>query len=181
MLKNKIIDTIDTAYVEEQGVKEVVQRAPEVMRKVRYVEEKKIMQQFLYEVGHDTGKLTYGEAEVRRALESGAVSTLLLSEGLEMTRVTLKCSACSHQEQHTAKNKDLTEYEQGLVGKPCPKCNATSLSILEKEDLIDDFAKLAEYTNAQVEIISTETEEGQMLKNSFGGVAAILRFKLHEQ
>jgi len=80
MLKNKIIDVIDTAYVEEQGVKEVVQRAPEVMRKVRYIEEKKIMQQFLYEVGHDTGRITYGEEEVRRALQSGAVNTLLLSE-----------------------------------------------------------------------------------------------------
>ena len=180
-LKNKIIDVIDTAYVEEQGVKEVVEKAPEVMRKVRYIEEKKVMQQFLYEVGHDTGKITYGEEEVRRALESGAVNILLLSEGLEMTRVTLKCSACGYQEQHTVKNKALQEFEQSLAGKPCPKCGATSLNITEREDVIDDFARLAEYTNTQVEVISTETEEGQMLKNSFGGVAAILRFKLHEQ
>jgi peptide chain release factor subunit 1 len=181
MLKNKIIDVIDTAYVEEQGVKEVVERAPEVMRKVRYIEEKKIMQQFLYEVGHDTGKITYGEEEVRRALESGAVSTLLLSEGLDMSRVTVKCSACGYQEQHTVKNQMLTSFEQSLTGKPCPKCKAPALSIVDKEDVIDDFAKLAEYTNAEVEIISTETEEGQMLKNSFGGVAAILRFKLHDK
>ena len=181
MLKNKIIDTVDTAYVEEQGVKEVVEKAPEVMRKVRYIEEKKIMQQFLYEVGHDTGKITYGEEQVRRALESGAVNTLLLSEGLEMTRVTVKCNACNYQEQHTVKNKALQEFEQSLTGKPCPKCRAASLGIIEKEDVIDDFAKLAEYTNTQVEIISTETEEGQMLKNSFGGVAALLRFNVHEQ
>ncbi len=181
MLKNKIIDTVDTAYVEEQGVKEVVEKAPEVMRKVRYVEEKKIMQQFLYEVGHDTGKITYGEEDVRRALETGAVNILLLSEGLEMTRVTAKCGACNYEEKHTVKNKALQEFEQSLSGKPCPKCNATSLTIAEKEDLIDDFARLAEYTNTQVEVISTETEEGQMLKNSFGGVAAILRFKIHEQ
>jgi len=181
MLKNKIIDVIDTAYVEEQGVKEVVERAPEVMRKVRYIEEKKIMQQFLYEVGHDTGRITYGEEEVRRALQSGAVNTLLLSEALDMSRVTVKCSACGYQEQHTVKNQVLTNFEQGLVGKACPKCNAASLSIVDRQDLIDDFAKLAEYTNAEVEIISTETEEGQMLKNSFGGVAAMLRFKLHDQ
>ena len=181
MLKNKILDTVDTAYVEEQGVKEVVEKAPEVMRKVRYIEEKKIMQQFLYEVGHDTGKITYGEDDVRRALETGAVNILLLSEGLEMTRVTVKCGACSYQEKHTVKNKALKEFEQSLAGKPCPKCNAASLTIFEKEDLIDDFARLAEYTNSQVEVISTETEEGQMLKNSFGGVAAILRFKVHEQ
>jgi len=181
MLKNKIIDTVDTAYVEEQGVKEVVEKAPEVMRKVRYIEERRIVQQFLYEVGHDTGKITYGEEDVRRASEAGAVSTLLLSEGLDMTRVTVKCNACGYQEQHTVKNKAMTEFEQGLAGKPCPKCSAPALNIVDKQDLIDDFAKLAEYTNATVEIISTETEEGQMLKNSFGGVAAMLRFKLHEQ
>jgi peptide chain release factor subunit 1 len=181
MLKNKIIDVIDTAYVEEQGVKEVVEKAPEVMRKVRYIEERKIMQQFLYEVGHDTGKITYGEEEVRKALESGAVNTLLLSEGLDISRVTVKCTACGYQEQHTVKNQMLMSFEQDLTGKPCPKCKAPALGIVDKEDLIDDFAKLAEYTNAEVEIISTETEEGQMLKNSFGGVAAILRFKLHEQ
>jgi peptide chain release factor subunit 1 len=49
--------------------------------------------------------------------------------------------------------------------------------VAETQDLIDNFAQLAEYTNAEVEIISSETEEGQMLKNSFGGIAAILRFK----
>ena len=181
MLKNKIIDTVDTAYVEEQGVKEVVEKAPEVMRKVRYIEERRIMQQFLYEVGHDTGKITYGEEDVRRALESGAVRTLLLSEGLEMTRVTVKCNVCGYQEQSTMKSQTLTNFEQSLSGKPCPKCNAAALGIADTEDLIDDFAKLAEYTNTEVEIISTETEEGQMLKNSFGGIAAILRFQLHEQ
>jgi len=30
-------------------------------------------------------------------------------------------------------------------------------------------------------MISGETEEGQMLKNSFGGIAAILRFKLQTE
>jgi peptide chain release factor subunit 1 len=180
MLKGKIIDTVDTAYVEEQGVKEVVEKAPEVMRKVRYIEERKIVQQFLYEVGHDTGKITYGEEQVRRALESGAVHTLLLSEGLDTSRVTIKCGTCGYQEQQSIKNTKLMEFQQSLVGRQCPKCNAQALSIIETEDLIDDFAKLAEYTNSEVEIISTETEEGQMLKNSFGGVAAMLRFKVHE-
>jgi peptide chain release factor subunit 1 len=180
MLKGRIIDVVDTAYVEEQGVKEVVEKAPEVMRKVRYIEERKIMQQFLYEVGHDTGKITYGEEQVRRALESGAVSTLLLSEGLDTSRVTIKCTTCSFQEQLSVKNQKLIEFQQSLVGKPCQKCNAQALSIIDTQDLVDDFAKLAEYTNSEVEIISTETEEGQMLKNSFGGVAAMLRFKLHE-
>jgi peptide chain release factor subunit 1 len=177
MLKKKIIGTIDTAYVEEQGVKEVVEKAPEIMRKVRYIEEKQIMQQFLYEVGHDTGLVTYGEAEVRRALEAGAIRTLLISEKLDLLRVAVKCSACNYEEKHTLKTRKLTEFDQGLSGKPCPKCKAPSLSITDKLDVIDDLAQLAEQTNTDVEIISDETEEGQMLKNAFGGIAAILRFK----
>jgi peptide chain release factor subunit 1 len=177
MLKNKIIDTIDTAYVEEQGVKEVVNKAPEIMRKVRYIEEKQIMQQFLYEVGHDTGMITYGETEVRRALEAGAVRTLLLSENVDLLRVTVKCTACSYQEQYTIKSQTLTSFEQSLAGKPCPKCQAPSLAIAETQDIIDDLAQIAEYANTDVEVISGETEEGQMLKNAFGGIAAMLRFK----
>jgi peptide chain release factor subunit 1 len=178
MLKNKILDVVDTAYVEEQGVKEVVDKAPEVIRKVRYVEEKKIMQQFLYEVGHDTGLLTYGEQEVRKALFAGAVKTLLLSEGLDVVKVTAKCANCGNQEQEVMKNQMVSGFVQNLSGRPCPVCKSTTLGVVEKQDLIDEFAQLAESTNADVEIISTETEEGQMLKNSFGGIAAILRFKL---
>jgi peptide chain release factor subunit 1 len=177
MLKKKIIDTIDTAYVEEQGVKEVVDRAPEIMRKVRYIEEKQIMQQFLYEVGHDSGLITYGEAEVRRALEVGAVRTLLISEKVDQLRVTVKCSACGYEEKHSVKTQHLTEFEQGLSEKICPKCQAPSLAVVDKQDLIDYSAELAAQGNADVEIISGETEEGQMLRNAFGGIAAILRFK----
>ena len=178
MLKNKIIDIVDTAYVDEQGVKEVVGKAPEIMRKIRYIEEKEVMQQFLYEIGHDTGMATYGEEEVRKALESGAVKTLLLSEGLDILRVTIKCNACGYQEQHTLKSQMLTGFEQNLLGKPCPKCKASALSVADTQDLIENFAELAEQANTDVEMISDETEEGQMLKNSFGGIAAILRFKL---
>jgi peptide chain release factor subunit 1 len=181
MLKDKIIDTIDTAYVNEQGVKEVVDKAPEIMRKIRYIEEKQIVQQFLYEIGHDTGMATYGEEEVRRALEAGAVRTLLLSEGLDIIRVKVKCNACGYEEQQTMKSQMLIGFEQSLSGKPCPKCKAPALAVIETQELIENFAQLAEYTNTDIEMISGETEEGQMLKNSFGGIAAILRFKLQAE
>jgi len=176
-LKNKILETVDTGYVEEQGVKEVMDKAPEIMRKVRYIEEKEIMQKFLYEVGHDTDMVTYGEVEVRNALESGAVRVLLLSEGLDLSRVIIKCGACGYEEKQTVKNLEMATFEQGLSGKPCPKCQAPSLAIADTQDIVDDLAQIAEYSSTDVEVISAETEEGQMLKNSFGGVAALLRFK----
>jgi len=177
-LQNKILDVVDTAYVEEQGVKEVVDKAPEIMKKVRYIEEKELMQKFLYEVGHDSGLITYGEAEVRRLMNSGAVRMVLLSEELDLFRVTIKCTACNYQEEHTVKGKEMQAFEQGLVGKPCSGCKAPSLTIVDKKDIVDDIADLAQLTNSEVEVISDETEEGQMLKNAFGGIAAFLRFKL---
>jgi len=176
-LKDKIIATIDTAYVSEQGVEEVVERSSEILRRIRYVEEKRIMQDFLYEIGHDTGLATYGENEVRRSLKSGIVKTLLLSESLNVIRVTVKCTACDYTKRETMKNHSLLEFEQSLNGKPCPKCTAPALAVADVNDLIDDLAELAEETGADVEVISIETEEGQMLSNSFGGIAAILRYK----
>lgn len=176
-LRDKTIATLDTAYVGEQGVEEVMERAPEILRHVRYVEEKRIVQDFLYEIGHDTGMATYGEQEVKRCLESGAVKTLLLSEALSMIRVMVKCTACDYDEEETMREQEVLGFEQSLSGQPCPNCKATSLQLAEAKGVIDELAELAEQTGTDVEVISVETEEGQMLKNSFGGVAAILRFK----
>jgi len=36
---------------------------------------------------------------------------------------------------------------------------------------------MAEGTDAKVEVISTETEEGEMLTRSFGGLGAILKYR----
>ncbi|HVP41303.1 MAG TPA: peptide chain release factor aRF-1 [Candidatus Krumholzibacteriaceae bacterium] len=177
-LKDKIIAILDTAYVGEQGVDEIMERAPEILRKVRYIEEKKLMQDFLYQIGHDTGLAAYGEDEIRRALNTGAVRMLLLSEGIDIVRVTTKCSVCGYTAQETMKEQALRAFEQNLPEQHCPKCNSQSLAVAEVKDIVEELAEIAEHANTEVEMISTETEEGQMLKNSFGGMAAVLRFKL---
>lgn len=177
-LKDKIIDTIDTAYVSEQGVQEIVDKAPQILQKVRYVEEKRIMQEFLYEIGHDTGLATYGEEEVKRSLKMGAAKTLLLSEDLDLVRVAVKCTNCGYQKQEIMKTQAFLAFKQSLIGQPCPKCKTPTLTIEETKEIIEDLAELAEQAGAEVEVISGQTEEGQMLKKSFGGIAVVLRFKL---
>jgi len=177
-LKDKIVATIDTSYTDEHGVEEVVEGSQDILQRIRYVEEKKIMQNFLREIGHDTGLATYGENEVRRNLKAGILRTLLLSEDIELVRVTVKCTSCDYTKQETMKNHDVLEFKQSLNGKPCPKCNVPSLFVANVKEIIDELADLAEETGADVEILSGETEEGQMLKKSFGGIAAILRYKV---
>jgi peptide chain release factor subunit 1 len=177
VLKDQLLEIIDTGYVNEQGLEEIVEKAPEILRQIRYVEEKQLLQQFLYHVGHDTGLATYGETAVRRALTNGAVKTLLLTAGLDVTRVNVKCDVCGYKDHHTLARRRLASFEEDLSEKQCPQCTNSTLKINETEDLIENFAHLAEEANTDIEIISDETEEGQMLKKAFGGIAAILRYK----
>lgn len=176
-LKDKILATLDTSYVGEQGVKEIIEKSPEILRKVRYVEERLIMQRFLYQLGHDTGLSIYGEEDVRRYLTMGAVDTLLLSEKLDDVKVTIKCSSCGHRFNEIVKKSSLLQFESELPSRQCPKCSANSLTIESKTELIEELIELAEEAGSEVEIISAETEEGKMLLDSFGGIAAILRYK----
>jgi peptide chain release factor subunit 1 len=177
-LKDKLLATMDTAYMGEQGVEEIVEQTPEIIKNVRYVEEKNIVQKFLYEVGHDTGLATYGEADVRRALSAGLVDTVLLSEALDTTRVRVECNSCGYTYYQTMKAVEVSSFGQSLTGNPCPKCQTPTLQVTEQKDIIDELAELAEQSSSNVEVISTETEEGQMLWKSFGGIAATLRYKM---
>ena len=176
-LKEKIIATIDTAYVSEPGVEEIVEKSPDILRGVRYMEEKKLVQRFLYEVGHDTGLGVYGESEVRRYLKEGLVETLLISEKINTIHVTIECKNCHYSEDKLLAPYELPKFEQSLLNTQCKKCSNITLAISETKDLVDEFVDLAEKAGINVEIISMETEEGVMLKESFHGIAAILRYK----
>jgi peptide chain release factor subunit 1 len=178
MLKEKIVATVDTSYVTEQGVEEAVEKSEDILRRIRYVEEKKIMQKFLREVGQDTGLATYGENEVRGYLNSGIVDTILLSEDIDLVRVTMKCGSCDYIKHETMKMHEVPEFEQSISSNACPGCNVPTLAVAEVKELIDELAELAEESGTNVEILSGETEEGQMLKKSFGGIAALLRYRV---
>ena len=75
------------------------------------------------------------------------------------------------------KMHQVAEFEQKIGNEGCPKCSVPSITVVEVKELIDELAELAETAGTDVEVLSGDTEEGQMLKKSFGGVAAILRYK----
>ncbi len=176
-LKEKLLATVDTAYVDEQGIKEIVAKSDEILKKVRYVEEKNIVQDFLRELGRDSGLSIYGIEEVKRYLKASQVKTLLLSEELDQVNVSVKCSNCGYIEKKNIKQLELLAFESSLSSQVCMKCERNTLIIEEKTDVIDILSEIAEQNKAEVEVISTSHEEGEMLLKSFGGVAAILKYK----
>jgi len=177
MLKEKILATIDTSYVGEQGVEEIVSKSGEILRGVRYMEEKKIVQKFLYEIGHETGLGVYGETQVRKYLNAGIVDTLIVSEKLNTIHVFVKCKNCGNADDSLIPQSGFVKFEQDLLSTACKKCNSVSLAVDDRKDLVDELIEIADKQNANVAIISTETDEGVMLRDSFGGIAAILRYR----
>jgi peptide chain release factor subunit 1 len=177
MLKEKILATVDTSYTGQQGVEEIINKSQDVLRGVRYLEEKRIVQKFLYEIGHETGLGVYGETQVRKYLTAGVVDLLIVSEKLNMLHIYTKCKNCGGVEDYLIPQASFVKFEQDLLSTVCKKCNATALFVEESKDLVDELIDFAEKQNANVAVISTETDEGVMLKDSFGGIAAILRYK----
>jgi len=106
----------------------------------------------------------------------GRVDVLLLSEGLDIVRVTIQCPNCGYTEEKTTREEELAQIHSEVAQRNCPKCNSSLLAVKEVKGIIEELGELGEQTGAKVEVISTETEEGQQLKQAFKGVAAILRY-----
>ena len=172
----KIGGVIDTGYTDEQGIKELVNKSGEVLADLEIMKEKSLMQRFMTELVAGEGKVAYGEAEVRRQLEQGAVELLLISEAIRRGRAFVRCQACGHELQETF--EDIEAYKRQLAGRPCPNCGEAKLQLIESKDMVQELCELSDRFGTDVEFISTETEEGKQLWAAFKGLAAILRFKV---
>ncbi len=166
-IKKKIITTVDTSYTGEFGIREVIDKSMDVLTEIEVMREKKLVRRFLGELINEDGLAVYGEDEIRDYLNMGAVEVLLISEDFKARRVIYECPSCGYKVNATIKDEEA---------RTCPKCEE-QMKIVESRDVIDDLVEIAETVGSEVEIISTETEEGMQLLRAFGGVAAILRYR----
>ena len=177
-LQDKIKDVVDIGVGGAEGIRALLHNIQDKIANVRYIKEKSIMQKFMHNLSKDTGLVTYGEKEIRKALERAAVDMVLLSENVESYRIKAVCEQCDNIVYETVKMSDLSSYRDKISHESCKECKSSLYSIGEEKEIIEDFAELAQQSGATLEMISTETEEGEMLWSTFGGFAAILRFRV---
>lgn len=178
-LRKKIIGIVDTSYNGEYGLRELVDRAENILQDLELTHERELVQHFLKMLVNDE-PVTYGEKEVRYAFQIGAVDTALLSEALDLYRVVVVCEVCSYKKETTMNEETLQTLKEDISSTNCPQCGNIKLVIKEEKELVDDFSEMADATGAELELISTETEEGMQLFRAFGGIAALLRFKVEQ-
>jgi peptide chain release factor subunit 1 len=175
-IQDKILDVFDTGYTDEFGLRELVSVASETMTDLKISKEKRVMKRFLQQITRGDDSLAlYGEEQIRRALEMGAVETLLLTENLRKYRITLTCHTCNYSEQKTISESVLDEF----VPPDCSACETpTQMEITSKIDLIDELSDLCESSGGTVYLISQNSEEGDSLYAAFNGIAGITRYPI---
>jgi len=164
----KVLGVVDTGYTDEYGVREVVAKSTDILSEQAAVKEKVIVERFIKEVVAG-GLATYGEAEVRKALETKQASQLLISEGLTYKRAKLVDTTTGEAQFITAKSPfDLQERIKAIGG---------TVKVESEVPLIDDLIELAEKMGIEVMVISPDTAEGAQFLGSFYGIGAFLRYR----
>jgi len=175
-LQQKVVQPLfDVGYTDEYGLRELVEKATQTLHGLEIAEEKRLIQRLLVEIRKaESGLAAYGEVQVRRALAAGAVSELLLSEGIRRKLVALTCASCGHAFERVVPDDAVATASEGS----CPTCGSGPLAASEPEDYIEHVYRSAAESGAAIRMISAESEEGEMLAKAFGGVAALLRYPL---
>ncbi|MBI4116443.1 peptide chain release factor aRF-1 [Candidatus Pacearchaeota archaeon] len=127
-LREKVIGVIDLGDADESGLKELVAKSREILANQEIIKEQKILEKFFETLGEKPDMAVYKEDDLRKALQYGAVNTLILSKNLD-------------------------------------------------KNIARELKEMAENINANVEVVSTETKEGEQFFN-ISGMGGLLRFKI---
>jgi peptide chain release factor subunit 1 len=174
-LRQKILAVVDTSYSGREGIRDLLEKASDVLQNVRLLEEKKLVQRFLGEINKQSGLAVYGLPRVIDALQRANVDVVLVSDDVDTVRLSARCKKCGTVKELMAETRNKVSKMQELVSEPCKSCGGMDFETSEK-DVVDVLEEMAFQINSKVEVISSGTEEGSMFK-SFGGVGAILRYR----
>ena len=81
---------VDVSYGGDNGFNQAIELSQEALANVKFVQEKKLIAKFFEEISQDTGKFCFGVGDTLKALELGAVKTLIVFENLEIMRYEIK-------------------------------------------------------------------------------------------
>ncbi len=175
-LREKILTEVDGAYSGAEGVREAIDKSLDVLKDMRVIEEKKLIQRFLSEIHKEKSLAAYGIKEVMDATTKGAVEVIIASEDLNMLNILLKCNRCSTDKNKILNRTSYVQEKQKFLSESCESCQAVDFTITET-DLIEILEDKASETGTRIEVLGSGSEEGRMLM-SFSGLGAILRYRM---
>ncbi|GAQ09044.1 eukaryotic peptide chain release factor subunit 1 [Aspergillus lentulus] len=172
-LQAKVIKVVDVSYGGENGFNQAIELSSETLSNVKFVQEKKLIGQYFQEISQDTGKVCYGIDDTLKALELGAAETLIVYENLDVTRYVLKTSTGSEVIVNTTKAQ---EENRALF---TDKDTGTEMEVVEQTSFLEWLAENYKDFGATLEFVSDKSSEGNQFVKGFGGIGALLRYKVN--
>jgi len=144
-----------------------------VLGNVKFIQEKKILNEYFERIAQDLGTYCFGIDDTLKALEMGAVETLLCWEDLPMQRVVLLNSQTSVEvvklltEEQLEDDSNFKDAETG-----------GDLEIKEKKTLVEWLCEHYKDFGAAMVFVTNKSTEGSQFCRGFGGIGGLLRYKV---
>lgn len=172
-LQAKVIKVVDVSYGGENGFNQAIELASETLSNVKFIQEKKLINKYFEEISQDSGKVCYGVEDTLKALELGACETLIVYENLDVTRWILKDSSGAETILHTTKEQEVDRT------KFMDKDTGQEMEVVDQISFLEWLAEKYKDFGAALEFVSDRSSEGNQFVKGFGGIGAVLRYKVN--
>jgi len=175
-LQAKIIKLVDVSYGGENGFNQAIELAAESLANVKFIQEKRLIGKYFDQISQDTGKFCFGVDDTLKALEMGAVETLICWENLDIQRYVLKNHSSGEEtilHLTSDQEKDMTHFQDKETG--------VELELDDNMPMLEWLANNYKSFGATLEIITDRSQEGSQFVRGFGGVGGMLRYKVDFQ
>jgi len=164
---------LDIAYGGENGFNQAIELSAETLKNVKFVQEKKLITNFLDEVAQDSGKYCFGIKDTMQGLEMGAVETLIVWEALDILRMVIRNPHTDTTTTHCltpqeAKNEKLYRDAESNV----------ELEVVDNKAFVEWIVENYKNFGTKLEFITDRSQEGNQFCKGFGGVGGLMRYRV---
>ncbi|KAG2813617.1 Eukaryotic peptide chain release factor subunit 1 [Phytophthora cactorum] len=168
-----VVKVVDVSYGGENGFNQAIELAAETLANVKFVQEKKLIVSYMEEIAQDSGKYCFGVGDTMKALDLGAVETLILWEDLPHHRYVLRNEATGAESF-----KILSPSEESVDSNFMDAETGAKLETVERTPLVEWFANNYKQFGTTLEFVTARSQEGSQFCQGFGGIGGILRWKV---
>lgn len=168
-----VIATIDVNYGFDNGLNQAITLSADALSNVKFLQEKKLIGRFFEQIALDTGMIVFGVEDTMKALEMGALETMLLFENIEVMRYEIKNPVKNDTKVHllnATQEKDPKYFKDAETG--------VDLEVVASEQLADWICMNYKKYGVNIEFITDKSADGFQFCKGFGGIGGFLRYKL---
>ncbi|KAJ2756268.1 translation termination factor eRF1 [Coemansia aciculifera] len=171
-MRAKVVNIVDVSYGGVNGFDQAISLSQECLSNVKLVQETKLIEKLFDEISLDTGKYAYGIDDTLKALDMGAVETLIVWESLDVNRVMLNGPDGIEVERFftPAQEADRSNYVDKETG--------AELEVKEKMPMLEWLTEIYKEKGASLEFVTDRSTVGSQFVKGFGGMGGLLRYKM---